>query len=298
VARVSIVVVSFNSRSDLAGCLDSLDPRAYEVVVVDNASCDGSAAFVRSRYPAARVLALSENIGFGAAANRGIEASWGDYVLVLNPDARAVGSAITDLVSCLNRDPRVGAAGPQLERDGRPQDSFLPVPSLLWTGRPPVSSHPRRRPVSAAGLQTRRRRMILVGAAILLRREALWDAGAFDPDFFMFFEDVDLCWRLQERGWDVTFCPGARFVHSGGASTKHDWPRLYREQLRGHLRFLAKTRGFRAAAFSRRWLIAVVAARGAGANADRRAVYWNAARWLASNDLKTLLVRGRDEAKP
>jgi len=129
----------------------------------------------------------------------------------------------------------------------------------------------------------------LMGAVLLLRRAAVEEAGGFDEDFFMFSEEVDLCYRLREAGWKVVFTPDAEFVHVGGASTRLAWGPLFREQLRGHLRFLAKHRGSREAERARRLLLASMRLRSVAFRGERGAAYRQAAAWLASGDAEALL---------
>ena len=138
----------------------------------------------------------------------------------------------------------------------------------------------------------RRRPYFLVGTALLLRRQAVEEVGGFDERFFMFNEEIDLCWRLQHAGWQVELCPDATFEHVGGASSGSAWPALYREQLRGHLLFVAKHSGLRRAELARRVLLASTRVRShaGGGEAAREA-----AAWLASGDIRALVRDlGRD----
>jgi GT2 family glycosyltransferase len=153
---------------------------------------------------------------------------------------------------------------------------------------------PRSRAVNAfysAGFDHRsvRDAEFLVGAVMLVRRQTLDEIGAFDASFFMFNEEVDFCYRAHEAGWRVVFYPGAEFVHVGGASTRLDWSRMYREQLRSHLRFLAKHRGEREAEQARRLLVVAMRLRALVFRGDRRRVSREAARWLARADASALL---------
>jgi len=197
---------------------------------------------------------------------------------------------------------RVGASAPALvDAAGTPQASSFGFPTRWWTGTPAVTTAGPpaildrllgRAPSLAARVRRKReRRIFIVAAALLLLREAVDDVGGFDPDFFMFNEDVDLCWRLWERGWTVQLCPEARFVHVGGGSTGGDWTPLYREQVRGHLRFLMKHHGFDEAEAARKLLRRVLPVRAAAASGAARDAYRQTAAWLASADAATLLSR-------
>lgn len=286
VSALSIVVVSYNTRDFLERCLAAVDARGHEVIVVDNASQDGSAALVRERFPGVRLLALPENAGFGAAANRGIEASAGVFVLVLNADAwPADGQALNALVACAQGDARLALVGPTLvDPAGRRQATEVGVPSRWWPGTPAVTS--RRSPP----LPRLRRETFLVGAALLLRRQAVDQVGGFDPEFFLFAEEIDLCLRLRRAGWRVGVCPEAVFVHVGGAASRQDWSGAYWEQVRGHLRLLAKHHGMERAEGARRYLARLLRVRALLAAGEVALAYREAADRLASADVRTLLA--------
>jgi GT2 family glycosyltransferase len=288
---VSIVVVSYNSRADLAQSLPALVATGRHLIVVDNASNDGSAGFVREHFPDASVLELEENVGYGAACNVGVHAAEAPFVLMLNPDAWPVGDGVDSLVECARR-PELGAVAPQLHGpDGKAQQTLVGFPTPWWTGRPAVTSAPPRR------LRVRAPdRGFLVGAALLVRREAFEQVGGFDPSFFMFFEEVDLCLRLERAGWRVAVCSEATFVHIGGTATRRDWPRMYREQLRGHLRLLAKHEGPQVAERARRYLTWAVRLRALASPREDRAAYTQAVAWLTSGDVVALLDANPAEA--
>jgi N-acetylglucosaminyl-diphospho-decaprenol L-rhamnosyltransferase len=293
VSELAVVIVSYNTRPHLSRCLDAVAGRGWDVLVVDNASDDASAALARDA--GVRVLQLPANVGFGAAANRGFEATDGRYVLLLNPDAAPRDEqAIPRLLACADADPGAAVLGPALVgSDGGPQPSLVGVPTRWWTGAPAISTVP---PGWLGRLGPRLRASdehFLVGAALLLRRSALAELAGFDSDFFLFGEDVDLCLRAQRAGWAVRLCSDAVFVHAGGAATHRDWPALYREQLRGHLRLLAKHEGHERAERARRYLRIVLRARSLYAGRDDRMVFRDAASWLASADVRTLLAQDR-----
>jgi N-acetylglucosaminyl-diphospho-decaprenol L-rhamnosyltransferase len=289
VSELSVVIVSYNSRADLQRSLPAVVDGDREVIVVDNASTDGSQSFVRERFSSVRLIELQENIGFGAACNEGLAAAGAPLVLLLNPDAWPLDDGIERLTSCASRRPSLGAVGPQVhDVHGAQQPTLVGLPTRWWTGRPAITSRPSR----AIGQRVARSSpggYFLVGAALLLRREALDQVGVFDPAFFMFYEEVDLCRRLEEAGWEIDVCSGSRFVHVGGTSTQQDWPPMYREQLRGHLRFLAKHDGLETAEGARRYLVWAVRARMLAAAGEQRRAYRDAARWLGSGHAALLL---------
>jgi GT2 family glycosyltransferase len=129
----------------------------------------------------------------------------------------------------------------------------------------------------------------LLGAILLVRREAADTVGLFDEDFFMFSEETDWCYRFRQAGWKVLFTPDAEFVHVGGASTQKNWGPMFREQVRGHLRFLAKHRGPKEAERARRLLLASLRMRGLAFPGDRGRTYKEAAHWLAGSSTCELL---------
>jgi GT2 family glycosyltransferase len=295
VSNLSVVVVSYNMRPHLERCLRAVAGRGYEVIVVDNASTDASAEFVRSEFPEVMLLALSRNLGYGTGANHGIGAAQGSYVILLNADAwPSDDAAIPELVGCAERSPEAGVLGPSLiGADGSPQVSSAGVPTRWWTGTPAVSGTPPG-PLGRIVLRLRpSSRSFLVGAVLLFRREALAQVGGFDPAFFMFSEEIDLCLRMREAGWQVVLCPDSVFVHFGGAATQREAALMYREQVRSHLRLLAKHHGVPVAEHARRFLAQALRVRRMLSSGDRRSLYGETATWLASADATKLLAQAR-----
>ncbi|HEY3069487.1 MAG TPA: glycosyltransferase family 2 protein [Gaiellaceae bacterium] len=295
---VSIIVVSYNARAHLERALEAVAGDGHEVIVVDNASTDGSPELVRGRFPGARLLELPENRGFGAGNNEGMRIAAGRYFLLLNSDAWPVGDAIGRLVAFMDANSQVGVAGPRIVgTDGRLQKSVRGFPTVWRIATEYFFLRklaPRSRALNAfygAGFDysARREADFLMGAVLLLRRAAVEQVGGFDTDFFMFSEETDLCYRMRQAGWTVEFCPDAEFVHVGGASTKPEWNRMYREQLRGHLLFLAKHRSPSQAERARRMLVRALRLRGLVFRGERGETYRRAADWLASASAETLL---------
>ena len=228
-ADVSVVIVNYNTREHLDECLRTvLAERPAEVVVVDNASPDGSAAMVRERYPTVRVLANDRNLGYGAAANVALRSTAAPFVLLLNADTRVGRGAIEKLAKHGRRHARAAVIAPAiLDAAGQRHASYFPFPgTLAWLlENAPLSWVVRRVPAlvrrSVSLRQPDRPCRVpwVLGCAMLLRRDALAEVGGFDERYFLYFEEVDLCQRLAERGWEVHFAPGARVRHDGGAST-------------------------------------------------------------------------------
>lgn len=295
---LSIVVVTHNARGHLGPCLDALAAVPHEVVVVDNASSDLTRDLVREQVPSARVIELPENVGFGAANNVGMEAAQGDYYLLLNSDAWPQPGAIEKLHAFAEANPRIGISGPRLVgADGQVQKSVRGFPTLWRLATEYLFLRklaPRSRLLNSfygAGFDycSRRPADFLMGAVLLLRRDAVDEVGGFDPAFFMFSEEADLCYRMRAAGWSVEFTPDAEFVHLGGASTRPVWDRMFREQLRGHLRFFAKHHGLAQAERARRLLLVALRLRGVLFRGERGRTYRAGAEWLGSGSTETLL---------
>ncbi len=216
------IVISFDSRRDLPACLEALlaqEPRP-RVIVVDNASSDGSAALVRERFGGrVELLALEENTGFAGGCDRGLAAAGGvEVVAFLNPDVVVGPGCLAEAVACLGRHPRAGGVAPRLMRpDGETVDSVGQCLSR-WVlevrdrgyGEPLAPELLEERPVLAA-----------CGALAVFRREALEavavDGRAWAEHFFCFWEDLELGWRLNNAGWEVWACPSSVAVHGRGA---------------------------------------------------------------------------------
>jgi GT2 family glycosyltransferase len=290
VSSVAAVVVSFEAREHLARCLASLANEELEVVVVDNASSDGSAELVRERFPRVRLLALERNVGFGAACNLGAGEAAGELLLLLNPDTVVRPGAIEHLRACIEERPDVGLVAPTLlSVDGSVQRSVLAYPGVFVSGRPAVSAFPTTDKDPAA----HDRELVdeyPVGAAVLVRRGAFVAVGGFDPGFFHFYEELDLCQRLSKAGWRIRFCCRAEIEHVGGGSSTSRWPTVYVHQLRGHLRFVGRYRGRRAAEVARALLLASLLVRGLGARGDQRRAYRAGLRWLLRADLADVMA--------
>ncbi len=302
---VSIVIVSFNARKHLERCLEAVAGGAHEVVVVDNASEDGSPALVRERFPAVKLVELPENAGFGAANNAGMEVAGGDLFLLLNSDAWPVGDAIERLAAFAAERPRAGIVGPRLRNpDGSLQRSVRGWPTTWRLATEYLFLRRLGRGTQAfnafygAGFDHTSIRSVevLKGAVLLVRREAYATVGGFDPAFFMYGEEMDLCYRVGRAGWEVVFDPDAEFVHVGGVSTGARWGErpafgpMRREQLRGHLRFIAKHQGERSAERARRLLAAGFRLRATLFSGDAGRAYGEAAAWLRSGTAAELLA--------
>lgn len=209
---LSVSIVNTQSRELLLGCLESLEGTDAEIVVLDNASEDGSAAAVRERFPGVRVIPQEFRAGFGANHNTVIRVTRGRYVYVLNEDTTAGDWGFDRIVAYLDSHPRVAALGPRLVYpDGRQQAS-------AWRFPTPVVTTLGLATLGKIGVKQSRGRIPravdwVMGAALVLRREALAQVGLFDEDFFLYSEEVDLQFRLRQAGWEVHYFPEVTVVH-------------------------------------------------------------------------------------
>jgi GT2 family glycosyltransferase len=226
---LSIVIVSYNTREDLERCLASLTsaPPAltHEIVVVDNASTDGTVDAVRQRWPSVRILPQEWNLGFAGANNVGIRATAGELVLLLNSDTLVPPAALDTLAARLRAQPEAGAAGPRLvDGAGRVELSFGPMISPLRELRQKAIVRMHQRgfaPASAwVGRATSREQFVdwVSGAALLVYRRDAEAVGLLDERYFIYTEDVDFCAALRARGRRILFTPAATITHLRGRS--------------------------------------------------------------------------------
>jgi GT2 family glycosyltransferase len=220
-----------------------------ELIVVDNASHDGTPAMVAERYPTVRLIANGENVGYGRACNQGIGVARGRYVLVLNQDIAVRPGALRALVDAADRRREAGSIGARLEyEDGRFQHSAFRFPDWkqaffgFFDGLVPLDSEVNGR-YRSDQLDTTFDAEHLLGACLLLRRDALEQVGAFDPTYFMYFEETDLCMRLWKAGWRNVYLPTARAMHVSAASTSAASERMSVEFHRSQAIFYRRHRG-------------------------------------------------------
>ena len=277
---LSIVLVGYNDVRRLRACLASLreNPPAgeHEILVVDNASTDGTEETVRREFPAVRVIANPHNAGFSAANNRGAAESRGRALLFLNTDTLVPRGALAVLLERLASDPSIGAAGPALVRGpGDYQVSFGNRVDFFAQVFQKFVLNPRWRRALRKRARRREKSEREVGwlsaACLLCRREAFDQAGGFDERFFIYFEDIDLCVRMRAAGWKLLYVPAVAIGHEGGGTTsatpalraasrfeyrrsqlqyyrKHNSPasrRLLRASLRANILFLGLRGAFR-----------------------------------------------------
>jgi GT2 family glycosyltransferase len=249
-ADVAAVIVSYNVAELLVRCVESLRADGVErIVVVDNASADGSVEAVRAADPGVEVVALAENVGFGAGVNRGAARTTEPFLLVLNPDVEVEAGSTKVLVDALGADPGLAVVGPRIETpDGELYPSARTFPDMG-----DAAGHAFLHFLWPANPFSRRYRMLdwdhgdardvdwVAGTHLLVRRQAWDQVGGFDEAFFMYMEDVDLCWRLHRAGWRVGYEPGARVRHAIGRSTDQTPYRMIAAHHRSLLRYAGRT---------------------------------------------------------
>lgn len=221
--ELSVILVSHNDRRHLEPCLDSLAlacrKMEAEVVVVDNCSSDGSPKIVKEKFPWVRLLENARNVGFAKACNAGVASTRGAFVLFLNTDTTVNRGALDMLLTEMRTNPEAGGVGPALERqEGGFQVSFGKSVDFFSAFIQKLLLNPY---FTRKLKKDKKRREVgwLSAACLLTRRKVLEETGPFDERFFLYFEDIDLCYRIREKGWKLFFLPVARMTHSGGGST-------------------------------------------------------------------------------
>ena len=246
-SKISAAIVSYNTCNVLRACLRSVfEDGATEVVVADNGSTDGSLEMLRDEFPAAVVLVDRSNPGYGSAANAAIERCRSDYVLLLNSDTVLNPGTLETLRRYLDAHPRAAIAAPRLRNpDGSLQRSLHQFPTPLvtlldysWVG-PFVGQIPGLRKLYLASDSHESARVVpwVTGAALALRTSAFRAVGGFDRSFFMYYEEVDLSYRLYRAGWETHFTPAADVTHVGGASTSQLRGAMYAQQLAAAMQY-------------------------------------------------------------
>lgn len=231
---LSIIIVNWNTKDHLENCLKSIYENTknitFEIIVVDNASSDGSVEMVRSKFPYVTLIENKENLGFGAANNQGIKTSKGKYILILNPDTVILPGCLDRLMGFLGQYSDVGAVGPKILNP----DKTIQItcarnfPTLLteffWLTTL-VRRFPKNRVIgyylmSYWDHDDRREVNCLSGACMMVRKDVLEKLELFDEDYFMYGEDVDLCYRIKKASWQIWYLSEAQIIHYGGASSK------------------------------------------------------------------------------
>ncbi|MFC1568360.1 glycosyltransferase family 2 protein [Candidatus Margulisiibacteriota bacterium] len=228
---LSIIILNMNNRPLLEKCLTSIYQQtqriSLEVIVVDNASSDGSQEMVESRFPQVKLIANQKNLGFSKANNQGLKVFNARYAMLLNDDTEVKPGALDKLVEFMDKHPEVGACGPKLlNADGSLQRQGGLLSRRFWRSRKPV-------PVD-----------FVIGAALLVRKEVIDEVGTMDENLFFYNDDLDWCLSIREAGWPVYFVPEAGIMHYGGYSSRRTFKRrLFVEGFKGGLYFCRKHYG-------------------------------------------------------
>ncbi len=251
---ISIIIVNYNARELLRRCLKSVidgnSKKSIEIMVIDNASKDGSSSMIKADFPGVKLIPNQDNLGFAGGANQGIRASQGRNILLLNPDTLVRTDEIDKMVDFVEENGKIGICGPRMtDPKDNLQYSCRRFPTYLTS----ISSRQSllfkffpKNPLSREYLLTQKhhRQEMEVdwvsGSALLARKDMLDEIGLLDENFFMYAEDVDLCLRAKKSGWKVFYYPGACVVHLVGASTSREKSKMIIQHHRSMYRFYRK----------------------------------------------------------
>lgn len=252
--QLSVIIISYNAKAHLKGCLQSLydhtavDP--FEIIVVDNASTDGSLAMLAREFPKVRTIASPDNIGFAGANNLAMREAKSQFFLLLNNDALVTSGAVDTMLRLIQEKPDVGVLGPLLRNeDGSVQVSYGRMISLHAEAiqRVLTRGNTRGNPLVRRYIANRSKKEAypdwVSGACMMLRADVVKSVGFFDDHFFMYSEEVDLCERIRRAGYRVYYTPQAEVVHIGGKSTEANPEKAAFEYRRSQLYFYSKHYG-------------------------------------------------------
>ncbi len=271
--KVALVFINYNTRDELGAALGSVRalPEAgeLEVIVVDNGSSDGSQEMLKSGYPEARLVVNALNGGYSQACNLGILSTDAPYVMVLNSDIEFHRGGPREMAEWMEKNPGVGAAGPRLlNSDGSIQYSCRDFPSLTVSlGHAFLGEFFPNNPFTRSYHMKDCRHDCdmavewVSGAAMMLRRSAYEEAGGFDEGYFMYVEDVDLCWRLRRAGWEIRYFPETEILHHIARASSQQSTRMLYHHHRSMFRFFRRRHPGAAGLLLAPCVLAAVAAR-------------------------------------
>ncbi|MEZ4672697.1 MAG: glycosyltransferase family 2 protein [Caldilineaceae bacterium] len=272
---LSIIIINWNTCTLTTDCLQSVaeeaihlsivspEHGAIQTIVVDNASSDDSVTHIRHRFPWVQLIENETNVGFAAANNQALSHCTGKYILLLNSDTKVLPGGLQELIDFMETHPEAGAAGSRyLNPDGSLQSSCYPAPTVsreLWRmfhldqlhayGIYPMHNWPVDEPRVVD---------IIQGAAFLLRREIVVELGLFDPAYFMYSEEVDLCRRIWQSGWQIYWIPQSRVIHYGGQSTRQVALTMFLQLYQSKILYFRKHHG-QLATWSYKWVLMLAA---------------------------------------
>jgi GT2 family glycosyltransferase len=251
--KASIVTVTWNGKALVDECIGSLCRQLYdipaEIIVVDNASTDGTADLIHESFPEIRLIRNEQNLGFARANNQGIRLTRGRYICLINSDVNAPAGCLKKMVTYMDENPAIGVLGPKmLGPNGEVGQSVMRFPSLWNSLLRAFALDSLFKGSRAMGGQlmgdfrydTVTDVDVLTGWFWVVRREALEKVGLLDEDFFMYGEDIDWCKRFRHASWRVVFYPEAEALHYGGASSAKAPSRFYVELLRARMQYCRK----------------------------------------------------------
>lgn len=237
--KISVIIVSYNTEKLLEDCLSSLFKHTQnvetEVVVVDNASSDGSVKMIKKKFPKVKLIESQENNGFAAGNNLGLKVANGDYLLLLNSDTRFVEDSLFKMVEYMDQNPKVGISSCQLiyeDNDIQPSGGFFPnlwrvfVWMFFLDDLPIISQFVRSFHPHSPKFYTNDNwykfphlQDWVTGAFFLMRKEVAKELGPLDENFFMYVEEMEYCYRARKLGWQVSYTPVTKIIHLGGRSS-------------------------------------------------------------------------------
>lgn len=227
---ISIIIVNWDTRDLLINCIDSIYKTiknlSFEIWVVDNGSRDGSVNAVRRKFPDVNIIENKENLGFAKANNQALRQMHGRYAVLLNTDTILMDGAIETIVHFMDKNADIGICGGQLlNTDGSKQNSIANIPTLAtellnksllrrsFPKRYPGKEHTFKEPIEVESV---------IGACMVVRKEAIEDVGLMDEDYFFFLEETDWCLRMRKKGWKIFHHPGAKIYHLQGKTAKRE----------------------------------------------------------------------------
>jgi GT2 family glycosyltransferase len=251
VANLSIIIVNWNTKEYLLHCIDSILQKKgsipIEIIIIDNGSGDRSGEEVKRQFPGIHLIENGYNLGFAKAVNQGLRVSSGRFLLLLNPDTQLREGAVENLVSFMESHAEAGVAGAQLlNGDGSKQNSIANFPSLasellnksllrwLFPNKFPGKEKSYSEPFEVDSV---------IGACMMVRRDAIEQVGLLDEDYFLFLEETDLCFRMKKAGWKVYHLPQAEVYHFQGKSAEKEKKRAKVEYYRSRNLFFKKHSG-------------------------------------------------------
>ncbi len=253
---VSAIVVSYNTRELTLRCIESIQEHggglSVEIIVVDNASRDGSADAVATHHPEVQLIANADNRGFATANNQAFERATGRYLLLLNPDAHLTPGALDKTLRFAEENERAGAVGCRVLLPSGEQQSTLFRPRGLGTllintvvpnrlmRRSKLLGFERYVGIDLDRVQDVE---VVAGCFMLVRREVLEEVGGMDPQFFMYGEEAEWCYRIRQAGWSILYYPDVHVVHAGGQSAKQEKRRMNLAMARSQLLLVQRTQG-------------------------------------------------------